>query len=264
MQKEDIQWAVLGFLILIVVALVIKPVATGQPVKIGLPTPAPSPVPTTADIIRTITPILTTLPVISETSSGTPAPTPTWNASVQKVEFVDPSVYGVNLNESLPNSTKIPPSDAALRNTSLVTYASFSGQYSGTTQVVKIPFPYWELWYTAEPLSSDIRQQAEVSGIYIVTPTEGAFQSGYSGSYSTAMPVLTIQVMDADDPNRIARTISPPGGLDPSLWSSNEDPRPWKEKFYEGQRSYYFIIKAAILKSYTIEVKIPPSYVGKY
>jgi hypothetical protein len=261
MQKEDIQWAVLGFLILIVVALVIKPLATGQPVNIGLPTQTPSPVPTT-EIVRPITPKQTTPPVIPETSSATP--TPTWDQSVQEVQFVDPSVYGVNLNQSFPNSTKIPPSDAALRNSSLVTYATFSGQYSGATQIIHIPFPYWELWYTVEPMSSDLQEQAEVSGIYILTPTQGVYQSGFTGSYSTAMPALTIQVMDADDPNRIARTISPPGGIDPSIWSSDDDPRPWKEKFFEGQKRYYFIVTAAILKSYQIDIKIPPSYAGKY
>ena len=67
-------------------------------------------------------------------------------------------------------------------------------------------------------------------------------------------------------------TISPPGGIDLNLWlgvkgtinpsstakkgrettSSDTiyaDPRPWTEKFFEGQRSYYFIINSQLIKS---------------
>ncbi len=65
-----------------------------------------------------------------------------------KIAFVNPSSYGISLNQSLPNGTRI---DSAGRNTSRITYATISGQYSATTQVMHIPFPYWELWYTVEP-----------------------------------------------------------------------------------------------------------------
>jgi hypothetical protein len=80
--------------------------------------------------------------------------------------------------------------------------------------------------------------------------------------------------MDANDPNRIVRTISPPGGLDSSIWSgsistggsadsvNNVDPRPWKEKFFEGQRSYYFIINAHSLNSYSLKILVPSHYIG--
>ncbi len=53
--------------------------------------------------------------------------------------------------------------------------------------------------------------------------------------------------MDADDPNRIVQTITPPGGLDSSLWTES-DPRPWKEKFFEGQKNYFFIITTQSLE----------------
>ena len=42
------------------------------------------------------------------------------------------------------------------------------------------------------------------------------------------------------------------------------DPRPWTEKFYEGQRSYYFIIKAESIQSYSLDIKVPTQYIGKY
>jgi hypothetical protein len=96
--------------------------------------------------------------------------------------------------------------------------------------------------------------------------------------------------MDATDPNRIVRSISPPGGIDPDLWNgvaqqtpavtsttptkytevaatltpSTTDPRPWTEKFFEGQRGYYFIINSQYINSYTIKILIPTRYIGKY
>ena len=95
--------------------------------------------------------------------------------------------------------------------------------------------------------------------------------------------------MDASDPNRIVRTISPPGGIDLDLWlgkrksvtnpqetlqkgqkatvssdTKYDDPRPWTEKFYEGQRGYYFIIKTQSIASYSLDIKVPTQYIGKY
>jgi hypothetical protein len=80
--------------------------------------------------------------------------------------------------------------------------------------------------------------------------------------------------MDAGDPNRIVRTVTPPGGLtDYTLWQTtttnngitiSNDPRPWKEYFYEGQRGYYFIIQANSLNSYEIDIRVPTRYIGKY
>ena len=54
-----------------------------------------------------------------------------------------------------------------------------------------------------------------------------------------------------------------PGGLDSTLWTES-DPRPWKERFYEGQRNYYFVINTQALSSYTIEIRVPAEYIGKY
>jgi len=94
-----------------------------------------------------------------------------------------------------------------------------------------------------------------------------------TGSYSVTIPQFTVQVMDGNDPNRIVRTITPPGGIDKDLWSTETvepegydttieipDPRPWKERFFEGERNYFFIINAQTLDSYTIEFKVPTRY----
>ena len=53
-------------------------------------------------------------------------------------------------------------------------------------------------------------------------------------------------------------TVEPPGGLDKTLWQkSGIDPRPWKQKFYEGNKEYYLVITAKHLTSYTIEARVP-------
>jgi len=201
------------------------------------------------------------------------------------VGFVDPSSYGVSLNQSLPSGTRIENTGL---DTNMTTFATISSSpaASGTTKIMYIPFPYWELVYTVEP-SSMVKPVSTA-----VTPSQGVgiSYSGVSGSYSTANPQFTIQVMDGDDPNRIVRTITPPGGINLNLWmgvkptSTHEssefktskikpvatsvtqvvDPRPWTEKFFEGQRHYYFIITSQSLDSYTIKIQIPTRYIGKY
>ena len=87
------------------------------------------------------------------------------------------------------------------------------------------------------------------------------------------IPKFIIQVMDGDDPNHIIDVITPPGGIDKDLWegiaiegSDTEsitipDPRPWKVKFFEGEKRYFFIIHSEYLDSYTIEIKVPQRYV---
>jgi len=168
--------------------------------------------------------------------------------------------------------------------TTFATLGSSQGA-SGTTKIMYIPFPYWELVYTVEPAKKLTQSKFEI------TPTAGSgiAHSGIEGSYSTVKPEFKIQVMDGDDPNRIVRTISPPGGIDLDLWLGNApeggeyptrtskyatqpatpdvtpvDPRPWTEKFYEGQRNYYFIITAKGLNSYSIEINVPTRYIGQY
>jgi hypothetical protein len=275
MDKKDVMYGVAAVIIILVMALVVKPMMTGQPVNTGIP------VPVTTAVIRneTVSPVITPIwtPVII-TNKPTPTPLPTWNKTVQTVGFVNSSTYGVSLTQEIPNGTRI---DNLALNTSMVSYARINGQFSGTTQIINIPFPYWELVYTVDPV-------AEAKPVSIaVTPTKGSgvAYSGAQGSYSGATPEFTIQVMDAEDPNRIVRTISPPGGIDINLWKGVKgtinpastpkqgrattssdtvytDPRPWTEKIYEGQRSYYFIITAQLLKSYSIDIRVPARYIG--
>ncbi|HVP96169.1 hypothetical protein [Methanoregula sp.] len=280
MDKKDITYIIAAFCIILVIAFIVKPIATGQPVNTGLPKAIsePSITSTPQVVYSNLTTIQTTTP---------PTPTPTWNQKVQTIGFVNPATYQISTNQSLPQGT---PINASLPDNRRTVYATISGTYSGTTQVVTIPFPYWELSYSITP------PQGYDSALpsYSITPTygQGASISGFQGSYSTVQPQFSIQVMDATDPNRIVRTITPPGGIDFNLWEGitpttpstlsvtltpakygtimptattpSMDPRPWLEKFYEGGRGYYFVINSQNIGSYTITILVPTRYIGQY
>ena len=252
MDKKDVMYGVAALIIILVMALVVKPMMTGQPVNTGIPVPA-----TTAAIQNTtLLPAATAVPSpVVTTRIPPPTPVPTWDKKVKTVGFVNPSTYGVTLTPELPGGTRL---DNQPLNTSMTSFAKINGKSGGTTQVIKIPFPYWELVYTVEPVAESKTTS------FKVTPTMGSgiAASGMQGSYSGAMPRFIIQVMDAEDPNRIVRTISPPGSIDISLWKGGADPRPWTEKFYEGQRSYYFIINSQLLSSYSLDIRVPVRYIG--
>ncbi|MFA7695155.1 MAG: hypothetical protein WCX63_06445 [Methanoregula sp.] len=278
MDKKDITYIIAAFCIILVIAFVIKPIATGQPVNTGISfaTPTPSVTATPLVVYENITPLITTTP---------PTPVPTWNQKVQTVAFVDPGTYHLSTNQSTPQGTRI---NATSQDTNRTVFATISGKYSGTTKVIDIPFPYWELSYTVDPMIGPMDGPAIQSTVITPTLGQGVSYSGIQGSYGSVSPAFSIQVMDATDPNRIVRSISPPGGIDPDLWAgitpttpavtrtpkyqsveatptiSNTDPRPWTEKFFEGQRGYYFIINSKYLNSYTIKILVPTRYIGKY
>lgn len=278
MDKTDVMYGIAAVIIILLMAIVVKPMLTGQPVNTGIPKPV-----TTIPAETNMTPTTPSPATITTTKIPTTIPTtvvqttPTWNNKVQTVGFVNSSTYGVSLTAAIPNGTRI---NSSVLNTTMVSFAKITGKSSGTTQVINIPFPYWELVYTVDPVA-----QSKTTSL-TVTPTRGgnAVGGGIQGSYSDIMPDFTIQVMDAQDPNRVVRTITPPGGIDLNLWTGVKttlapgitprkgqlltnptdvpivDPRPWTEKFFEGQRSYYFIITEHLLNSYSIDIRVPTRY----
>jgi len=289
MQKEDYQWVILALGILVVIALIIEPVATHEPPNFSIPVlPALPQMPALPSAPQTVTTvpatIVTTPPVtaaptpqttVSAPPTSTPVPAQTvlvLNGSTQTVGFVDPSTYNVNLTTYTPRHNELIPEFAnqsynpqeRSRNYTSLLKPPITGHWSGTTQVINIPFPYWELWYTIEPTASDLSKQGDVSGSYVIQPTQGqgASASGGQGSYSTVKPTFTVDIMEAGNSSRLVRSVTPWGSIDPALWKDN-DPRPWKEKFFEGQKSYYFIIKAGSITSYSLDIKVPNNYLGK-
>jgi hypothetical protein len=281
MEKQDILYGIAALLVILIIALVIKPMVTGQPVNTGLPVTTPKPTinPVTVSPSN-ITAKITLTPVLTSVPTALPTPVETWNQSASKtVGFVNSSTYGVYFNDSLPHGTRI---DNVPVDTNMTTIATFAGKYSGTSQIIKMPFPYWEIWYTVDPFD-DLGGKAQSLSTSTVTGSKesgskasGSSQSVIQGSYSVILPSFSLQIMDADDPNRIVRTITPPGGLDKALWTGKsvegeysgttliKDPRPWKEKFFEGQRNYYFIVDTQSVNSYSVDIRVPTRYIGKY
>jgi len=256
MEKEDYQWLILALAILLVVGLVIKPALTHEepnfqipqlpelpplrmPTPLAIVTTQPVTIGTTKPVttIQKTTPAITAVPTI--TTEPVPTAAPVWNGSKQTVQFVDPRTYNVSLQSVQYRNLSQTQSPYRITDYTSLLASPITGQYSGTTQVIDIPFSYWELWYTVETASSDLRGQSELLS-----------------SYSTALPSFSIDIMDATNPGSVVRVITPPGSLDPLLWQT-DDPRPWKEKFLEGNKQYYFIVRANMLSSYSIDIKVP-------
>jgi hypothetical protein len=195
--------------LLIIISLIFFILITGC---VNQPSPSSSPV----TAMTTTQPVVPEVPTPELTSSITPMPTPT----------------------PTPTPTSVFPDSSGLTTLVVVT-----GQTGKTSDTFSVPTGYWELWYTADPLT-----------------TGGQDSVSASGSSSAVFPYLSIQVIDKTNSDKIVETVEPPGGLDKTLWEkSGRDPRPWKQKFYEGNKEYYFVITTKHLKSYTIEVRIPKS-----
>jgi len=190
------------------IALILFILVTGCTQQTTSGSPAPP--------VTTSQPVVSGVPTLSATSTITPAPTPT------------------------PTPT---PTSAFPESPGLTTLVTVSGQVGRTSDTFTVPTGYWELWYTADPLTAG--GQDSVSA---------------SGSNSAVFPYLSIQVIDKTNSDTIVETVEPPGGLDKTLWiKSGIDPRPWKQKFYEGNKEYCFVITTKHIKSYTLEVRIPKS-----
>jgi hypothetical protein len=263
MEKRDLLMVVLGLAIVLVVAFVAKPMLTGKPVDMSVPvaipgiaTPTSTPVPTVDDGYARYQASKNNPVNVVPTSA--PTTVPSWSGQSKDLGFVDPARYNQN-----PAPTPIPHTGVfSETNTDatnqMVTYVTIEGKDPGSTEPIPMPFPYWEIRYTVDPWET--------------TPsggTSGSKAAGVAESFGTQLfPSFSIQVMDADQPNRTVRVITPPGGLDSKYWSKGKeyDPRPWVEKFYEGveNHNYYFVITPHMVHSYRIDVMVPQRYVGKY
>jgi len=239
MDKQDIMTFIGGLVFVVIIAVVINPMVTGESPDLSIP-PMPGVGERGPQAVATPQPTavplgLITIPHPSTMQAGSTggAMGQVWDGQPVQLGYVDPGTYHLTQPDgSIPARRPIESDPGAV---GLETFATIEGQWSGTSQVFHIPFPRWELWYTVNPS---------------MHPTGTAQSVGY--------PRFTIMVMDAEDPNRVVRTISPTGGgiIDERLWSNN-DPRPWKERFLEGGRSYYLIIESRLIDSYTIDVRVP-------
>ncbi|HUU75879.1 MAG TPA: hypothetical protein VMW63_07290 [Methanoregulaceae archaeon] len=249
MEKRDLVIMVVALAIVLALAVFIKPILTGKEPDLGLPFQETSASdsggegtsPTTGPVFMTLTP---TVP--------TPTPVPTWAGQSRELGFVAPVTTGT----TMPVPTHMIPPEITPAQENLLTYATIEGKAGGITEIIHMPFPYWELSYTVNPWET--RYVGETS----------SKEAGVADSFAVAVfPSFSIDIMDADD-NTLKKTIEPRGGLDPELWDKGEgyDPRPWVEKFYEGSESqnYSFVIHTHMIQSYYIEILVPERYLGKY
>lgn len=223
-EKEDFVYLVLAIAVVLLIALVIKPAATDDaPGFQWLSRPEPTPEPTVV-FVPTPPPPTTAVP--------TPTPVPTWDGKPRDIGFVDPATYQISGEENRLNTT-VPQTVTAPGNTKWVTYATIDGQWSGTTGIVRIPFPLWRLDYSS------------------ITPM------------NYEIPRFNCQVMDAEDPNRFVRVITL-NFADFRAMKDNPDlqEQQWVNTFYEGYHDYYFVINTRCIKSYHLEIQVPETYVG--
>lgn len=221
-KQQDFVYVVLAIVVVLVMALVIKPAATGElPGFWGSGEPEPTLTPAWTPATPPVTPV------------PTPTPVPTWDGKPRDIGFVDPGTYQIPSGETHLNMT-VPPAGTAPGVTRWVTYATIDGQWSGTTGIVRVPFPIWRLDYSEIATSND------------------------------EIPFFNCQVMDAKDPNRFVRIVT----LNfPDFLAMKEKPElkkdRWVTAFYEGYHDYYFVVNTRCIDSYHLKIQVPASYVGK-
>lgn len=237
-----------ALVIVMVMAVVVKPMLTGQEPDLSLPfqaTPTPSPTPSPTSVPD--------LPdwakEINSPSTPDTTPSPTWSGQSQSLGFVSTGSVA-----ETPTFTHLPEETQAKET--LLPYATIQSEGGGITQSIVMPFPYWELHYTVNPWETTYEGK---------TAAKAAGQADFMGS--EVFPSFTIEVRDAGD-NSLVRTIVPEGGINAEFWKKGAeyDPRPWVEKFYEGttSRTYYFVIKPHMIRSYSLKVMVPDRYLGKF
>ncbi|WP_067051277.1 hypothetical protein [Methanofollis ethanolicus] len=209
MERADLLSLAAGLVIVIVIALFIKPMIAAAPVNQTLPGSDPAQV----------------------TFAPTPTPLmPGWDGKVRDIGFVDPATYHLNITDEQVRWRETPSGD--VRKDTMVPYATIRGTGSGTTEIIHVPVPYWELRYDADP-------------------------------YNTEFGYLNVQVMDAADPNRFVRivTLQRADLVTAENATAEWKNENWKETFYEGQRDYWFVINTRCIRSYTLQVMVPEKYV---
>jgi hypothetical protein len=280
MDKKDILYVVAALGIILVIAVVIKPAVTGQPVNLGIgalqipghPSSEVSLIPVTYTTNKAI-------PATSRLTTTTVQPSATSNSTVQTLGLISVSQYTA---APTPNSTSV------FFDMNWTTIATISNKgSSGTSQTFYIPAAMWEIVYTISPMTPQVVASTQITA----TLGQGISYSGVQGAYSSFVPIFSIQVVDAGDPNRTVGTITPPGGIHPELWAGispttpavgpgvTTRPKyaviaatpttpstwvkpPWTETFMEGYHSYYFVITSQFINSYTIDVKVPTRYIN--
>jgi len=219
MDKKDLVFFGVAIVIVIIVAIIGKPLMTGEPIPFLTPSEPsvnpdePLPIPA---ILPTQSPRATVTPV--------PTPTPVWDGEVTTVGYVDPSTYNIETPEKIVMSDQ-PVSYQQSRE--MTSYAVIEGEASGVTEIIAIPFGYWEMHITFD-----------------------------SWTESPINSYLEFQIRNAEDRSDYQTFNSVDEG--PRTIRGHENQDIWVLERYESG-SFYFVINEQLLKSYKIEIMVPKS-----
>jgi hypothetical protein len=170
-----------------------------------------------------------------------PVPTPPGQWDGKKpydVKFVDPATYHITPTVT-PTITMVKQPNDLQVETRMKDYAMISSKNASgvmATEVYHIPFPYWELNYTATGYNS-----------------EGAR--------------LKIEIRDANDPNRPVGEVKlgradfkSPTNTTVNNSTAKENTCSGTLLLREGFRDYYFVIYPESLRSFDVVIRAPANY----
>ncbi len=146
MERRDIMVIAGAVLVVLILAVVVKPMLTGQAPNLGLPE-APAPV---APIESIGAPTgQETSPPPGTAVPETPPPTP---SSEENSNQTSESQTGQKAPEPAPTSVSWQPDpENPMPAIQMTEYADIVGKYTGSTAPFRIPTPYWELTYNVTP-----------------------------------------------------------------------------------------------------------------
>jgi hypothetical protein len=149
MERRDIMVIVGALLVVLILAVVVKPMLTGQPVDLGIPQVPVTP----AQIDSGVAPI-TQEPVAPQV----PIPEETEKTSEDLTAPYHSEEPGSENRVILPEPTTVtwqPDPSNPMPAIQMVQYADIVGKYTGSTGSFRIPTPYWEITYNVTPAKSE-------------------------------------------------------------------------------------------------------------
>lgn len=285
MEKRDAIVIVVAILIVLIMAMYIKPLVTGKEAKL-IPDEISNIFSTKNDTSQDVNFSLNDS-YISESSDNqsynasfnitpneseanitvTPTITPIqpWNGSAITLPPGNLTHQGMVPRQYVTSYQRYSFMEPAVQ---LKTYTTISGKSSQISSPIIIPSKYWEIWYSVE-LPEDLQNPML---------EEQSEDDPEVQSLSAVNPYFEFTVTNTET-NQVIRRVTPSGGLDPKVWKGtfgrgedskttilsekgdeievNWDPRPWKEKFYEGYNTYQIDIQSRHITSYSLEIKLP-------
>lgn len=179
MQKQDLVFFIAAIAIVILLAVVVKPIMNGEPVAI-LPQSSETrdvsniPIPSGA-------PSAPYTPIIASSQAGSAeSSSSSWDGVAKSVQFVDPSTYNIQFAQSKDFGFRM-PGDEQYQKEEFVTYATIDGQWDATTQIIRIPFPYWDMKVSIESMGKVGNEDDDDKVIHNVTPPDQLMEEYQSG-----------------------------------------------------------------------------------